>query len=334
MGIKSFSKVFEHHGEIKYKDLKGKTMAIDAMYQLHRMAHPFKTTKKAALLGPDGTSTNHINGLLALILNLKRYGVNQVWVFDNPNENHNNIKEAENKRRHSRNAALKLKYNNLLQTAQDKTFSDSDDNANKIALNKYNRAAFTLEPYMIDDLKYILNCFDIPWIEAPVGFEAEQIAAYMTNHPIDGITADGVISNDPDCLLFGARLMVKNDKGKLYRYNLQMLLNDAKIEQNDLIKAGVMLGSDFAHKTIGIGPKSVLPKLPTIKLTSEQQQAYNYFAKPICPEILTALKWNGSIAKSFANKEKITDLYKWTTVTKGFNEDRTKNRFNAAKLKM
>ena len=39
MGIKNFSKVFNHNGEVKYKDMRNKVVAVDAMYQLHRTAH-------------------------------------------------------------------------------------------------------------------------------------------------------------------------------------------------------------------------------------------------------------------------------------------------------
>lgn len=358
MGIKSFSQVFSNQGEIKYKDLKGKTLAIDAMYQLHRMAQPFKTTKSAILTAPDGTSTNHINGLIALILNLKKHGVNQAWVLDNAGENHNSLKEIEIERRKACRDSAKTKLNNILQM-NNKLFSDSENensdsenessgnknessgNENKedvakaaIEKNKYERAGFSIDAYMVDDLKYILDCFNVPWIESPSGIEAESIAAYITKTPIDGIFADGVMSTDTDSLLFGARLMIKNDKGKIYKYNLEMLLFDAKIKLPDLIKVGVILGCDFAEKTARIGPKSVLKKFSNVKLSKTQQDAYDHFAKPIDKTTLETIKWNRSSNIPFSDEVKITNLYNWITLAKGFSKERTESRFNAAKIKI
>lgn len=318
MGIQNFGKVFKHQGEIKYKDLKGKTMAIDAMYQLHRMAHPFKSTATSKLTAPDGTSTNHINGLLALILNLHKYKSNQVWIFDNPEENP--IKANENKKRQVQKEIAAIKLGNVLNNTED--------------ANKYERAAFKLERYMIHDLKYILNCFDIPWIEAPSKYEAEHIAAYLTNAPIDGIKVDGVISTDPDCLLFGARLMIKNHKGKLYRYNLKMVLSDAGVNQSGLIKIGVALGCDFADKTPGIGPISVLKKIDSIELTDEQKLAAKYFETPLDEATITSIHWNNHKIKPFKNTNKINELLEWIVNIKGFDRDRIIKRFTNAKIKL
>ena len=170
MGIQNFSKTFESQGELKYKDLANKCIAVDAMYQLHRMAHPFRTTKSAVLTAPDGTSTNHINGLLALILNLKKAGARQVWIFDHPNGGHDSLKDIEVERRRSCRVTAKQKLQDILN--QPAIFSDSDDEKSAVAdvnnetdittkvdlrkvaeinRNKYERASFSLEIYMITD---------------------------------------------------------------------------------------------------------------------------------------------------------------------------------------
>lgn len=334
MGIKSFSKVFEHNGEITLKDLKNKTIAIDAMYQLHRVAHPFKTTTQAILTAPDGTSTNHINGILALIFNLKKNKVNQIWIFDNPGEKHNNIKTLEIERRKNCIKTAKQKLDVILQQ-QDILFSDSDEEKEETLkkVNKYQRASFSLDAYMIDDLKYILSCFNIAWIESPIGYEAEQLAAYLTNYAIDGIKADAVFTPDPDCLLFGASLMIKNDTSnrKYYKYDLHMLLKKYKIDQNNLIKIGVVLGSDFAEKTPGIGPKTIFKKIDNIELTAKQQKAIEFFKAPICSSAIEKLQWY-KLKKfnEFTLEEKNNDLYEWLINVKGFNRDRMKSRFGKA----
>jgi hypothetical protein len=187
---------------------------------------------------------------------------------------------------------------------------------------------------MINDLKLMLDSFNIPWIEAPAGFEAEQLAAYLTNNHLHGIKADAVLTPDPDCLLFGARMMIKNDKQKFYKYQLASILHDNKISHDDLIKIGVILGCDFADKTPGVGPGTVLKKQAAISLTDRQISAVAYFIKPICSNILANIKWQSSTQEPFTQQQKILDLFKWMTEIKGFSIPRTESRFKAAKLKV
>jgi len=319
MGIKNFSKVFNHNGEVKYKDMRNKVVAVDAMYQLHRTAHPFKTVKNAILTAPDGTSTNHINGLLALIFNLKKVDAKQVWVFDNPGEEHNSLKIIEIERRRSCKeiAQKKLQLLDEHELFSDDDNNNLDNNNHLINKNKYQRASFSLEIYMINDLKFMLDCFDIPWIEAPIGYEAEQLAAYLTFNKLHGIKADIVLTPDPDCLLFGAKIMIKHDKQKLYKYELSSLLDEFKINQDDLIKIGI---------------KSVIKKFKITELSHKQHEAFLYFKKPICPNALKLIKWNISEDKPFNNQQKINELFNWITNIKGFNESRTRTRFNTAKI--
>jgi 5'-3' exonuclease len=362
MGIQNFTKLFPAQGEVKYKDLRGKWVAVDAMYQLHRMAHPFKTANgsNAVLTAPDGSMTNHINGLLALILNMHKNAINQVWVFDNPGAGHDSLKDIEVERRKSCRSVAKQKLQDLVE--QPELFSDEEkiDPTNVITRGKYERAAFSLDIYMINDLKYILDCFGVAWIEAPPGFEAEQLAAHMTNHEVHGIFADAVLTPDPDCLLFGARQMIKNDKQKLFKFDLDSIYLEISAEPtqsvtkkttknvasvtpprvinssssaDNLIWIGIALGCDFAEKVPGIGPKTVIKKLSSIKWSDRQLAAFKYFKTPICPVALaTTVVHKKEIP--FSDNVRIVELFKWLTGTKGFNATRMESRFRAAKLPM
>ena len=126
--------------------------------------------------------------------------------------------------------------------------------------------------------------------------------------------------------------MIKHDKQKLYKYELSSLLDEFKINQDDLIKIGIILGCDFAEKTAGIGIKSVIKKFKITELSHKQHEAFLYFKKPICPNALKLIKWNISEDKPFNNQQKINELFNWITDIKGFNESRTRTRFNTAKI--
>lgn len=335
MGIKNFTKVFPPKEEITFKSLKGKWVAIDAMFEIHRASRPFKTQSGFTYLtAPDGRTTNHIQTLLfSLIIKLQNVGANQCWVFDHPINGHNPIKQSELDKRKvcSEKAKKKLQECKELHLAkQNQVISDSDESdceELKLQIAKYERASFSLEEYFIEDLKFILNCLDIPWIEAPEGYEAEQLAAILTRKRIDGIKVNAVITPDPDTLLFGAEVMIKRDKGKLYQYKLEDLLENYEIELDDLIKIGIILGCDFAEKTKGVGVKTVLNKFEDIELNDEQEDAFDYFTKNIPKKILLKLEWNWNGENSFQNKNNIKKLFNWVVNIKGFNLASTKKKF-------
>jgi hypothetical protein len=126
--------------------------------------------------------------------------------------------------------------------------------------------------------------------------------------------------------------MLKNDKQKLYKYELAAILRTAAIDLDGLIKAGVILGCDFAEKTAGVGPKTVIKKLPNIKLSDRQIEAFNYFKKPICKDALSAIALNCGGDNPFGNPEKVRELFNWLNRVKGFNAGRLESRFRNAKV--
>lgn len=169
------------------------------------------------------------------------------------------------------------------------------------------RQTFTLDSQIISDVKFILDSLNIPWIEASAGFEGEQLCACLTNTGLnDGNLfgkCDAVLTDDVDCLIYGARIMLKRaDKRKkkvssdstvaqktkrsasydFDMFNLSALHATYNISQDDLIKIGVILGCDLADKTPGIGIKTVLKRFKDIELTEEQQKAVDHF-KLKCP---------------------------------------------------
>lgn len=341
MGIKDFTKVFTPQKEINFKDLKSKWVAIDSMYEIHRASRPFRTkTGSTNLIALDGKITNHINTLLfSLIFKLQDADVNQCWVFDHSLEGHNPNKQIEIEKRKicQEKATEKLEACKKRELAKkQQVISDSEDseedNKIKLEIAKYERGAFKLEGYFIEDLKFILDCLDIPWMEAPKKFEAEQLAAQLTRTTIDGIKIDFVISPDSDTLLFNAKSMIKRgNKGKLNKYVLKDLLEEHKLDQDSLIKIGVILGCDFAKKTKGVGAKTVLKKYKNIDLEEDQEQAIEFFKKIIPKKELDKLEWNQE-GKPFKNKKKIKMLFDWIVNIKGFSKSSTEKKF--AKLKL
>jgi 5'-3' exonuclease len=159
-------------------------------------------------------------------------------------------------------------YNNHVNQA------NHDNEAKKESLKKQ---IFTATREMINDVKLILNCLNIRYIEAPAGYEGEQIASYLSS--TDQCYA--VYSGDTDAIPFGAKIHYRKSRDKkIYEYVLSDILNQiAEANDNikkptiaDLRKACIALGCDYAPKTPGVGAKTVLKKLDTIKLTTVQKK--------------------------------------------------------------
>lgn len=133
----------------------------------------------------------------------------------------------------------------------------------------------------INDIKILLTYCGIDYIETPAGIEAENYAATLTK-PLNNKPAFcfAVISNDSDVIMLGGRLLRK--KGNTFKlYDGRDIRKKINISCADFIKIGIILGSDFAPKTPSIGPKTVLAKYKTIKLTERQQSAFDYLIKKV-----------------------------------------------------
>lgn len=314
MGIKDFSKTFEAVRTVKFKDLKGKTIAIDAMTELYRAALGAKSV--SLLTDRYGKSTLHISVILSNILEMQKQKITQIWIFDyDPAHSsseafHNPAKLEELEKRKKRKDVANQKLIELQK--EQALFSDSDEdepsksvnqNTSKLVdqsasgsidqkkqhddqKNKLEKQTFSVSKEMINDVKLILNCLNIKYIEAPKGFEGEQIAAYLS--ATDQV--DGVFSGDTDPIPFGAKYLYrKNPRDKkIYEYTQEDIIRQIKENNdnehsptiNDIRKICLILGSDLGgEKTPGVGAKTVLKKFDKIKLTKRQLQGLKAFQK-------------------------------------------------------
>ena len=149
---------------------------------------------------------------------------------------------------------------------------------------------------MVNECKFILDCLDVAWVDAPKGIEAEHVCAELTNTDELDFGCDCVFSTDIDALMYGAQQLVRevNVKKKkvLQLYDLDYILDDNDLDIDDLRKIGVILGTDHAPKTPGIGPGTVLKKYEDTELTEEQKGAIGVFEKTFD---VTALKFSQEV---------------------------------------
>lgn len=323
MGIKDLLKLFPAHHCLKLKSFKNSTIAIDAMNLIYKAA--LGGSKVNLLTDSDGNPTLYLSVIFRNLVNYIKNDVDVIMVFDNSVMNPD--KEEELACRTVRKDKVKKDIAALKEVQTTHGDLDDDETASRAAIiEKKEKRCFSVNGPMIKNVKKMLDFFNIKWIEAPVGVEAENIASKLTRMG----RADVVLSADPDNLLFGCKAMVNYDKKtKCYNlWSLAKLLKDNNITRDELIYIGVVLGCDFMKdKELfkGIGYKTVMKKLADTtakgvelraKLDLPRVQKAVAIFKEDLDEDTIILKHDGAVP--FSDVDKLLAFKKWI-VGKGFN---------------
>jgi hypothetical protein len=247
---------------------------------------------------------------------------------NNSNYNNDNDNNTDNTDNTDNNNTYNTDNNN--DNNKNSNISNNNDNDNeekkekkkKIKLSQdkkdmLEKQAFSVNSDMINDIKFLFDCFNIKYLEAPKSFEGEYMCSYLEKNKY----VDGCFSNDTDLIAFGCKNFYRRnprDK-KIYIYSQENILEqigeDANI--NDIRKIAVILGCDFCDKTKKIGPKTVINKYKSIELTEQQKKAYNYYSR----ELDDNIEIINSNKHQFVNCNKDI-LIEWLVNEKSFNRTR------------
>ena len=273
MGIKDFFRITDEDGKtikemgekLKGKDLKclqemkGLRVVIDAPPIIHAAVRGMPNVDS---LMHDGKITSQLNVMFYNALQLKRLGIDQLWVFDGKPPT---IKVGElEKRKQARQKA---------EDAKKKAKAKGDNEKVK----KLEKIAYKLEEYIYVDAQRLLTRMGIPWAIAP-----EEAEAYCSHLNRKG-DYDFVYSMDADCFMFGAKQVLRPTKeaGKkiFYMYRRDEILENLGINNRQLVEIGLCLGTDFSEKIRGIGPKTVVKKVKdgNVEFDQTQENAKAYF---------------------------------------------------------
>jgi 5'-3' exonuclease len=314
MGVKNFSKIFAGV-EVKFAQLKNTSVAIDASILAYQSSLCMRNI--SALTDADGNSTIHINVIISKCINFKKNNMKQFWVFDYHEKGYVNpakLLEIEKRSKIKEKAASKI--SEIKSDAKDELFSSDDEEE----VHKQERIKFSMTDRIINDIKFILDCFEIPWCESPKGYEAEAICAFLTNANI----CDAVWTPDTDAIIYGANKVIRDIKIKskkhFFIYEKSAILKNITIA--DLHKIAAISGCDHCEKSPKIGPKTILKKFKNIELTQQQLDAVKVFEKKYDVNNLT---WHNHECDPITNNNKIETLFKWL-MAKNFNIDRIKKQ--------
>lgn len=224
MGIKDFFKiVYDPNGrtyaglsnEIDLKSYAGKRIAVDAMFMIYSSFLAMKDWK--SLTDDDGNPTIHIKTAVAQIAIFRSFSIEMIWIFDN--RKLTTGKEAETEKR----KLMKQKYNKPDQ----------------------NQEIFEMKSQYIEEIMVLLEYCGIPYMEAPIDYEAEHIASILCQGA--NAVCDAVLTRDSDVFAFGAPVVITPErkatrggagktKKKVYcEYKLADILNASAEEYNQSI---------------------------------------------------------------------------------------------------
>ncbi|KAI5858864.1 hypothetical protein BZA05DRAFT_382648 [Tricharina praecox] len=123
---------------------------------------------------------------------------------------------------------------------------------------KDRRDADEVTQVMIQECQQLLTLFGLPYITAPM--EAEAQCAELVKLGL----VDGIVTDDSDVFLFGGTRVYRymfNDKQVVQCYLTSDLEKEFSLDQNRLIAAALLLGSDYTEGIPNVGPVTAIELL-------------------------------------------------------------------------
>ena len=247
MGV-DLSDVVPRHSR-KLEDFQGKVIAIDAYNALYQFLSSIRQPDGTPLKDKKGRITSHLSGLLYRTANLVESGIRPVYVFDGKPPQ---LKLATIEERKERKVEAQREYEDAVEKGDTaRAFSKAQQTSH-------------LSRDMAQEAKDLLTALGIPWVQAPS--EGEAQAAHMARTG----KVYAASSQDFDALLFGAPRLVRNlavtGKRKLpgksiwvdvepELIELDAVLAELSLTREQLVDAGILVGTDFDPGVKGVGPK-------------------------------------------------------------------------------
>ncbi|MFH1229479.1 MAG: flap endonuclease-1 [Candidatus Aenigmatarchaeota archaeon] len=269
--------------ELEIGDLRGRVLAVDAFLWLHQFLSIIRQPDGTPLMDSKGSVTSHLSGIFYRTAKLVENGVKMVFVFDGPSHN---LKTATVQERKDRKEQAKVKWQEAL------------DHEDMEGARKAAQMTSHLTGAMIEQSKNLLEYMGIPVIQAPS--EGEAQCAHLCRKGL----VYAVSSQDSDSLLFNSPKLIRNisvtGRRKLPRQDtyveikpelieLDSVLKALGVTREQLIVAGMLVGSDYNPGIKGYGPKKA------IELVKSEKTLEN---------VLKKIEWKYDVPA-----EKIYDFY-------------------------
>jgi flap endonuclease-1 len=238
-----------------FDDFRNRIIVIDAYNVIHQFLSSIRQRDGTPLKDAQGRITSHLSGLLYRTANLVAAKILPAYVFDGiPHP----LKARTIQQRRERKEQAEREWKEALEKGDLKKAKSKAQQTSRVTSE------------IIEQSKQLLEALGIPHIQAPS--EGEAQASYMVKKG----DAYAVGSQDFDCLLFGAPILVRNltssEKRKLPNkqaytiihpdcIRLESGLQKLGITREQLVDIAILLGTDFNEGVRGYGPKKSLQLL-------------------------------------------------------------------------
>jgi len=237
--------------EVKFEDLKGKVIAVDAFNALYQFLSSIRQPDGTPLMDKERRVTSHLSGLFYRNIALLSEGIKLIYVFDGE---YHELKGKTHEIRNNAREEMREKYEEA------KEEGDID------GMGKYSRGFIRLNDEMSRESKELLEGMGIAVVQAPG--EGEMQCAEL----VKSGQAYAVGSQDYDALAVGGTRLIQNltlarqrktRSGVVFiapeMIEYEKTLNVLGVDSDGLIALGILVGTDFNPKGVrGIGPKKAL----------------------------------------------------------------------------
>ncbi len=228
--------------EIKFDDLDGQVVAIDAANVIYQFLSSIRQYDGTPLKDQNGRITSHFSGILYRTSSLIEKGIKPVYVFDGKSSALK--KETQEKRKE-------------IKEESEKKWKEALEDGRVEYARKFAVRSSRMSPEIVEGSKKLIELMGIPYIQAKGEGEAQA------SHMVSLGDAWCVVSQDYDCMLFGAPRMVKNltisgSQNKPELIELEKVLKNLNITREQLVDMAIMVGTDFNQGIKGIGAKKGL----------------------------------------------------------------------------
>ncbi|MCD6216219.1 MAG: flap endonuclease-1 [Candidatus Aenigmarchaeota archaeon] len=259
--------------EIKLEDLLGRRIAIDSFNILFQFLSSIRQYDGTPLMDSHGRITSHLSGLFYRTSKFMEIGIKPIFVFDG--EAPLLKQETQKERREQRQKAKEQ----MEIARQEGKWEEA---------RKYAQQSASLTDEMIKESKDLIKAMGLPVVQAPSEGEAE--AAYLVKKGEAWATG----SQDWDSLLFGSERLIQNlsisgrkKRGNTYvqinpqLIELKKILDQLKINNDQLILLGILIGTDFNPGIKGIGPIKGLTIVKKCKTPEDLEKTVDWsFSTP------------------------------------------------------
>jgi flap endonuclease-1 len=238
-----------------FDDFRDRVIVIDAYNVLHQFLSSIRQRDGTPLKDAQGRITSHLSGLFYRTANLVAANIRPVYVFDGTPHP---LKARTIQQRRERKEQAERDWKEALEKGDLEKAKSKAQQTSRVTNE------------IIEQSEQLLEALGIPHIQAPS--EGEAQASYMVQKG----DAFAVGSQDFDCLLFGAPVLVRNltssEKRKLPNkqayttvhpelIRLNPGLQKLSISQEQLVDIAILIGTDFNDGVKGYGPKKSLKLL-------------------------------------------------------------------------